>query len=50
MEEHILRLRKAAAGLERARHPEAGEKRRRFLAAAGDLAERKGEWDLAHRT
>ena len=50
LEEHILRLRKAAAGLERARSPEAEEKRRRFLAAAGDLAERKGEWDLAHRT
>lgn len=50
LDEHILRLRKAAAGLERARSPESGEKRERFLAAAGDLAKRKGEWELAHHT
>lgn len=50
LEEHILRLRKAAAGLERARSPGAEEKRKRFLDAAGELAKRKGEWDLAHRT
>ena len=50
LEEHILRLRKAAAGLERARSPEAGEKRERFLRAAGELAARKEAWELAHRT
>ena len=50
LEEHILRLRKAAAGLERARSPAAGEKRERLLAAAEALAERKGAWELAHRT
>lgn len=50
LDEHILRLRKAAAGLERARGPEAEKKRERFLSAAGELAERKGEWELAHHT
>ena len=50
LEEHILRLRKAAAGLERARGPEAGERRRQFLETAAALAERKGEWERAHRT
>ena len=50
LEEHVLRLRKAAAGLERARSPAAREKRERLLAAAEALAERKGAWELAHRT
>lgn len=50
LDERILRLRKAAAGLERAKSQPAGEKRERFLETAGELAKRKGEWELAHRT
>lgn len=50
LEERILRLRKAAAGLSRARDETAAWRQERFLAVAAALTERKGEWERAHRT
>lgn len=50
LEERILRLRKAAAGLERARDPSLREKREDFLRVAAELETWKGEWQIADRT
>ena len=45
LEEQILRLRRAAAGLSRARD---SERRETFLRIAGALEEKKGEFEYAH--
>ena len=50
LEDRILRLRKAAAGLARARDEGLAQRREMFLAAAAALSEKKGEWERAHRT
>lgn len=46
----ILRLRRAAAGLERAKDPALREKRESLLRIASSLEEWKGEWRNAHGT
>ena len=43
-------LRRAAAGLARARDPALGEKRAQLLAVIGELERRKEEWDHDKRT
>lgn len=48
LEEHILRLRRAAAGLARAKDGALAEKRQRFQRVAEELEQKKGEWDVAH--
>lgn len=48
LEEQILRLRRAAAGLSRARDSALAERREAFLRIAGALEEKKGEWERAH--
>ena len=50
LEEQILRLRRAAAGLHRARDPALGEKREQLLAVIGALERRKEEWEHDKRT
>lgn len=47
---HILRLRKAAAGLRQAKDPSLGEKRDRLARTASELETWKGEWQDAHST
>ena len=48
LEEQILRLRRAAAGLSRARDSALAERRETFLRIAGALEEKKGEFEYAH--
>jgi tRNA (adenine22-N1)-methyltransferase len=48
LEEQILRLRRAAAGLSRARDSTLSERRETFLRIAGALEEKKGEFEYAH--
>lgn len=48
--DRLLRLRRAAAGLARARDPALGEKRAQLLAVIGELERRKEEWDHDKRT
>ena len=48
--DRLLRLRRAAAGLARARDPALGEKREQLLAVIGELERRKEEWDHDKRT
>ncbi len=50
LQEHILRLRKAARGLERARDPALAAKRLRLADAVGTLETWKEAWQDAHRT
>lgn len=45
--DRLLRLRRAAAGLERARDPSMAEKRKKLLDVIAQLEERKGEWERA---
>ena len=46
--DRLLRLRRAASGLEKARDPALAEKRRRMLNIIGQLEEKKGEWERAN--
>lgn len=46
----LLRLRRAAAGLSRARDPALAEKRTRLLAVIGELERKKEEWEHDKRT
>ena len=46
--DRLLRLRRAASGLEKARDPALAEKRRRMLNIIGQLEEKKGEWARAN--
>ena len=48
LEEQILRLRRAAAVLSRARDSALAERRETFLRIAGALEEKKGEFEYAH--
>ena len=48
--DRLLRLRRAAAGLHRARDPALGEKREQLLAVIGALERRKEEWEHDKRT
>ena len=48
--DRLLRLRRAAAGLARARDPALGEKRAQLLVVIGELERRKEEWDHDKRT
>lgn len=48
--DRLLRLRRAAAGLARARDPALGEKRAQLLTVIGELERRKEEWDHDKRT
>lgn len=48
LEERILRLRKAAAGLSKARDPALAGRRQSFLAVSLELEKRKGEWERAN--
>lgn len=48
--ERLLRLRRAAAGLARARDPALAEKRRGLLAVIDQLEIKKREWEHANRT
>ena len=48
--DRILRLRRAASGLAKARDPAAASKRENLLRAVGDLERWKGEWERAHST
>ena len=50
LEDRILRLRKAAAGLARARDEGLERRREIFLAVAETLTAWKGEWERAHST
>lgn len=50
LEDRILRLRKAAAGLARARDEGLERRREMFLAVAEMLTVWKGEWERAHST
>lgn len=50
LEDRILRLRKAAAGLARARDEGLERRREMFLAVAETLTVWKGEWERAHST
>lgn len=47
--DRILRLRRAASGLEKARDPAMGEKRTRLLGVIARLEEWKGEWERGNR-
>ena len=47
LETVILRLRRAASGLERARDPALAERRERFLRISAELEKRKGAWQHA---
>lgn len=49
LEEQILRLRKAAAGLVRARDPALAARREEFLRVVAELEIRKGAWERANR-
>ena len=49
LEEQILRLRKAAAGLVRARDPALAARRDEFLRVVAELEIRKGAWERANR-
>lgn len=46
--DRLLRLRRAAAGLERARDPAMAEKRARLTEIIAGLEEKKGEWERAN--
>lgn len=46
--DRLLRLRRAASGLEKARDPALAEKRRRMLNIIDQLEEKKGEWERAN--
>lgn len=46
--DRLLRLRRAASGLEKARDPALAEKRRRMLSIINQLEEKKGEWARAN--
>ena len=46
--DRLLRLRRAASGLEKARDPALAGKRRRMLNIIGQLEEKKGEWARAN--
>ena len=48
LEEQILRLRRAAAGLSRARDSTLSERRETFLRIAGALEEKQGAFEYAH--
>lgn len=48
LEERVLRLRKAAAGLEKARDPALSRRRAGFLRVIEVLETRKGEWERAN--
>ena len=48
--DRLLRLRRAAAGLEKARDPALAEKRRKLLGVIARLEEWKGEWEHAGGT
>jgi len=50
LESVILRLRRAASGLERARDPALAERRERFLRISAELEKRKGAWRHANCT
>ena len=50
LSDRLLRLRRAAAGLERARDPALAEKRRKLLDVIARLEQWKGEWERAVRT
>ena len=50
LETVILRLRRAATGLERARDPALAERRERFLQISAELEKRKGAWRHANCT
>ena len=45
--DRLLRLRRAAAGLKKARDPSLAAKRERILEAIACLEEKKGEWERA---
>lgn len=45
--DRLLRLRRAAAGLERARDPSMAEKRKKMLDVIAQLDEKKGAWECA---
>lgn len=47
--DRLLRLRRAAAGLERARDPSLAEKRARLLTVIAGLEEKKGAWEACRR-
>ena len=47
--DRLLRLRRAAAGLEKARDPSLAEKRARLLAVIAGLEEKKGAWEACRR-
>lgn len=49
LEEQILRLQKAAAGLVRARDPALAARREEFLRVVAELEIRKGAWERANR-
>lgn len=49
LSDRLLRLRRAAAGLEKARDPAMAEKRRRLLGVIARLEEWKGEWERGER-
>lgn len=49
LSDRLLRLRRAAAGLEKARDPAMAEKRRRLLGVIARLEEWKGEWERGDR-
>ena len=48
--DRLLRLRRAAAGLERARDPAMADKRKKLLDVIARLEEWKGAWEHANRT
>ena len=48
LEERILRLRKAADGLSKARDPSLAEKRRSICRVINELEQKKGAWDRAN--
>jgi len=50
LEDRVLRLRRAAAGLEKARDPGMADKRRALLETAAGLEEWKGAWERANGT
>lgn len=49
LSDRLLRLRRAAAGLEKARDPAMAEKRKRLLGVIARLEEWKGEWERGDR-
>jgi len=50
LEDRLLRLRRAAAGLARARDPAVAARREELLRVIGALEEKKGEWERANGT